>query len=46
MDQKFVTLSETKLESDAGVSTAQDMMMMYCYMIITSMGLKVELPTA
>ena len=40
--QKFVTLSVTELESGAGVSTAQDMM--YCYRIITSLGLKVELP--
>jgi hypothetical protein len=40
--QKFVTLSVTKSESGAGVSTAQDMM--YCYRIITSLGLKVELP--
>jgi hypothetical protein len=44
--QKFVTLSVTlsvtESESGAGVSTAQDMM--YCYMIITSLGLMVELP--
>jgi hypothetical protein len=40
--QKFVTLSVTKSESCAGVSTAQDIM--YCYRIITSLGLKVELP--
>jgi hypothetical protein len=37
-----VTLSVTESESGAGVSTAQDMM--YCYRIITSLGLKVELP--
>ena len=40
--QKFVTLSVTESESGAGVSTAQDMM--YCYRIVTSLGLKVELP--
>ena len=40
--QKFVTLSVTESESGAGVSTTQDMM--YCYRIITSLGLKVELP--
>ncbi len=37
-----MTLSVTESESGAGVSTAQDMM--YCYRIITSLGLKVELP--
>jgi hypothetical protein len=42
--QKFVTLSVTESESGAGVSTAQDMMMMYCYRIITPLGVKVELP--
>ena len=40
--QKFVTLSVTESESGAGVSTTQDMM--YCYRIVTSLGLKVELP--
>jgi hypothetical protein len=40
--RSFVTLSVTKSESCAGVSTAQDIM--YCYRIITSLGLKVELP--
>ena len=40
--QKFVTLSVTEAESGAGVTTAQDMM--FTYRLLTSMGLKVELP--
>ena len=40
--QKYVTLSVTEAESGAGVTIVQDMM--YHFRLLTSMGLKVELP--
>ena len=40
--QKFVTLSVTEAEGASGVTTAQDMMYIYCTLM--SVGLSVELP--
>jgi hypothetical protein len=42
--QRHVTLSVTEAETAAGVTEAQDMDMVYCHNVLTSLRLKVKLP--